>query len=346
MKSEMASDIDGLYYTGNFRLWTGGESDALPAFTGASDDYTVAEDDSHPGGRIHWTRVADDGIMRIVKTVLFLACGMSAAFADDFSDYLDEKPDPQLGRVYSTEYYIIKYRDEYLDHLLAASSAKSQDFYARLKAFAALHALAGKHVPGLTFAKVKDLVEGYEQASSKNPLAVTYLDQVYALMGEIDTPEALDFLKQRASFEFWSGRAMPTFETVEEDGLEPIKSTETAQGDAIVSLGSYLRPEGLAAIHELARDPRYANDAYLYHCLKIALDMREPISKYRTENETIWAKRPDYAAGKSLIPKYIQPNADIVAQPPPFPLVAKIGIPFVAILVIGWLWHEWNKGIR
>jgi len=68
MKSEMASDIDGLYYTGNFRLWTGGESDALPAFTGASDDYTVAEDDSHPGGRIHWARVADDGT--VLGTVL------------------------------------------------------------------------------------------------------------------------------------------------------------------------------------------------------------------------------------------------------------------------------------
>jgi hypothetical protein len=99
-------------------------------------------------------------------------------------------------------------------------------------------------------------------------------------------------------------------------------------------------------LHELARDPRYSGNAHLLRSLKTAEEIHSGALDNQRRMKQALALRAKYLGGTTITaPKYVQPNADIVTQPPPFPMVAKIGIPCIAILALWWLWHEWKKGV-
>jgi hypothetical protein len=71
--------------------------------------------------------------------------------------------------------------------------------------------------------------------------------------------------------------------------------------------------------------------------LKNASELRSTASVDKIHNQAAWRKGADYVAGKPITPKYVQPNADIVAKPPPFPWQAKILIGVGAAVLLAWL---------
>jgi len=269
----------------------------------------------------------DPDFMKALHVLGLLLVAWQALPSEDVYDYLENKSIPQMdGRISPEEwhtmlslasgemgmidgpdpnpehaalesgspYYILMYRDEYLRPLLNIARDRSLNDGYRVAALFALSNLAGNNLPELNFESLKGLAEQIEDETAGVTGKSFSLTLAYEAMARSGTPEALAFLMQRASFEFWQGRAMPRVL------FTPKNPTWwNAQGEALRQIAQYGSPEAEAFLQACASDPRYTNDAVLKAYLNFDKDFLPEFREDDQARELAWKIRGEMLHSKA-----------------------------------------------
>jgi hypothetical protein len=236
-------------------------------------------------------------------------------------------------------YYIVKFEPAYLEPLVALVADKAQPAELRLKAMKALRAVADAQLPELAFPKIKALAERLESDYTEDDSARELLTNAYAVIAASGTPDALEFLKQRASFEYWAGRPMPKKEGVSDGVPGSPPFTWTAQGAAIMELPDFPGPQGYDYLDALALKSRYAADPGMQRFLEMAHQASPAWRDQRRIRQALeWR---DQYRGVHPAPEIpFNPNQFQSDLYPPFPLVGKMLIGVILVSLGWWFWHE------
>lgn len=217
------------------------------------------------------------------------AC-LSVSAQDEFTKYLTLNANNFPHDLDPQEFYILNYQGEYLDKMLKLVETQPlPGGNLPEMAMRALSDIAGSHEPRFTFAMMKKLAEGYESAIASDKEKLNYIERAYMIMGKSALPEALEFLEQRASFEFWSGKHMPR--DVHEFTDTPDSVVETAQGLALYAIALHPSAEAQAFLSACQNDPRFVKDRYLSDGIKIDLDFYNSSLADYYRREDAWKKR-------------------------------------------------------
>ncbi len=274
---------------------------------------------------------------------LFTSIGVLGAVDNAvLMDYLNRVNPPRDKYDYSLTYYVTYYYPVYYDEMLLLARGEvghHPPFDAAAKALTAV----GEHDPRFNFEKMRDLIEGVEADALKDPSLVLHLIPFYTIMAWSNRPEALEFLKQRASFEYWQTHPLPHTlrENSETKELWPV----TAQSQVMYALARCPRPEAEAFLKACWADPRYHNEPAMEG--SVAGSMND-ITSWRYDYQMAqdaWAKRGPLTSlteAPSRPAEIYNPYHFESGLYPPFPLGAKIMIGVIFISLSWWFWHEWK----
>src|SRR5262249_16861554 len=123
----------------------------------------------------------------------------------------------------------------------------------------------------------------------KDPKVVLHLIPVYSTMAWSGRPEALEFLKQRASFEYWATHPMPQTERLQTETHERLPVT--AQSQVLYPIARCPSPEAEAFLKACERDPRYEKESYLLDSVNGAISGRSSWLSYYQMAEDAWKQR-------------------------------------------------------
>ncbi len=262
--------------------------------------------------------------------------------------------------IHGVEDHIFNYQPEYFYDLLTLARGKSKE--GRMDGAVTILGDVAEYEPRFKYETIRSLVEAVEVDAYKDPEWISSLSSIYSLLGRSGSPEALRFLQQRASFEYWKNRTMPVLK--EEFGEDRVPETITPQEQALYAIAWHPSPEAQKFLEACQKDPRYQDNRRLALAIKFALETRPLAHQIYETVQNAWAERgllpalspEEMAAANAQIQTILGtgPPSNLVGPspypelkhetpPPEFPLVAKIGIPIVVLMVVWWLWFEWKR---
>jgi hypothetical protein len=213
--------------------------------------------------------------------------------------------DEEVVHYYRIYYVILNYKPEYIERFISLSLQKDPpgDISRAENALGYLRLIAPRDHQVLSFEKIKNLIEKLEVLAAADESYHERLRMSYDIMAYSGYPQALDFLEQRASFEFWQDKKMPYVPPGPPWG-DTYRLPQTAQDDAIYAIVNISSPEAEAFLRKCQQDPRYMRVDLLKNSLDFILEHFFTENRAETEKNKLimdkaWAKRAELLKGKA-----------------------------------------------
>lgn len=265
----------------------------------------------------------------MIRTILILSASLivSADLAAEtneyaFEDYLDQSYQTTVQKLSGLEYYIVASRPETLKEGFEYLSDEGVDLLERSRAFSIIGTVLAAYPSDDYNAQIETFVQKVEDSYQESDSFII-IHHTYAALAQMETQQSLNMLQERASFEFWEDRKMPSITGAFSDRPnEPF--TENAQSVAISQLGEHPLPEAEVFLKELAAKERYKNDPVLQNMesFETALFKKKESDEYRQNKiaEALALKESIFGTTAATTETIGEPNVEI---PPTSPAVVE-----------------------
>ena len=195
-------------------------------------------------------------------TTWFIALGLTAKNSEySFESYINQEYQVTDQSLLASTYHILASKpqtlEEGFEYLKSLRSGKEESLE-RSWVFLTMGRLLSAYPTNKYDTDIKAYVEDVESAYNH----YSEIIDTYSALAKIGTEQTLKMLQERATYEFWEGKEMPSLTAAFSDRPND-PDTINAQSEAIVSLGSHSSPEAAKFLKKLQKDPRYINDPVL-----------------------------------------------------------------------------------
>lgn len=189
--------------------------------------------------------------------IVTLGLRAEAASAYSFEDYINEEYHVTDQSILASTYYVVASKPQTLEEGFAYLKSGGETLE-RSRVFLAMGTLLSAYPTDKYNADIKEYVEDVESSYSH------YSDiiRTYTALAKIGTEQTLEMLKERATYEFWEERRMPSLISSDPDHGHD-HYADNAQSTAISRLGRHQSSEAKAFLEELQENPRYVHDPIL-----------------------------------------------------------------------------------
>lgn len=234
----------------------------------------------------------------------------------DLEGYLNQSYQVTNQKLSGLEYYIVASRPETLKEGFEYLSAESVDLLERSRAFSIIGTVLAAYPSDDYNAQIETFVREVEDSYQETD-SFSIIHHTYAALAQMGTKQSLNMLQERASFEFWEDRKIPSITGAFSDRPnEPF--TENAQSVAISQLGEHPLPEAEKLLKELAAQERFMNDPVLQRLesIETALFKKKESDEYRRNRiaEALELKKSIF--GTAAATKTKEPIVEVPATPP------------------------------